>query len=311
MQDFFSFLDKDKFLIFAFLYIVIGSFLYIFFKSLKKWYEVYKENMEKQSACEKAKLQDLKNRWTDYFWSSPIAFININIIFIIVYELSIWLYETTDVILYILIVTLYLAFLKFSIDKFFYFPIIANKKLQEHKDAIIDSVCKDLQQHKNDQDITIKECKDNIIIHQTATEKFNYPPFIVLDKAKRQVVSKTIFQVIALEKEFMMICPNTTEFNLLKPVRADKVKKCVIVRGIGDCEDIFYSDIRDIVYEDGAIKIDFFDNRKPKIIAKVAKKEDAKTTILKIKERRRLIESQKINRASEAFRYNSCPINND
>jgi hypothetical protein len=235
------------------------------------------------------------------------------------YALSLFLYDATGIWLFIFIFVCYLVFVKYTISWYINFPKIAAERFGEHKKAILDAICKDLDSHRDkineflakynlDSDTisSTDDCTKNMIVHPTGVAKFNFPPFIKLDEPKKTVVAKSTLQVIVLERDFMLVCPKTTEFDLLHPKRKEKKKKCALHRVAGDCKDIFYSTIKTIKYDgdEAAIKIFFWDsvNEEPLLI-KVKKKEDAKPTIGRIKEKIRLVERQRLNKIAEVLNF--------
>jgi hypothetical protein len=312
-----SLLNNILFVIF--LIILFGTFIYIGYKSTRKKLDILKEKWEQASECEKAKWQDKKRRYTDYFWANPWLFVVGSLGFFMLYALSLFLYDATGIWLFIFIFVCYLVFVKYTISWYINFPKIAAERFGEHKKAILDAICKDLDSHRDkineflakynlDSDTrgSNDDCTKNMIVHPIGVAKFDFPPFIALDAGKKNVIAKSTLQVIVLERDFMFVCLNTTEFDLLYPKRKDKKKKCDINRGMGDCKDIFYSTIKYIAYDgdEAAIKIYFWENvNEEPFLIKVAKKEDAKPTIDKIKEKIRLVERQRLNKIAEVLNF--------
>jgi len=304
-------------LLLIFIIILVGSFIYVTLNSIKKKLSILKENRTNKKECEKAKRLDIKRRYTDYFWAQPMWFIIISLAFFMLYTISLFIYDATGVWLFVLIFALYLVFVLNAILSYINFPKIAAERFNEHKQAIINSICNDLNSHRDrvneflakyhldtDARSSKEDCIDNMIIHPTGVSKFDFPPYLKFDAPKKNVIAKSTLQVIVLERDFMFVCPNTTEFDLLHPKRGDLKKKCAYTRAAGECEDIFYSLIKYIAYEDEAIKLYFWnDIEEPKIIAKVAKKEDAKPTIARIREKIRLVERQRLNKIAEVLHF--------
>ena len=309
---------SDNILLVAFLLILFATFIYILSKSLKKWFFVKKEKWTQKKACEEAKWLDKKLRYTDYFWANPWLFIVISLGFFMLYTLSLFLYESTKVVLFLLIFVLYIAFVKYAIKWYINFPKVAKEKLEEHENAITENVCKETTEHSRkineflssyslpsiDYSNIDFDCKDNVIKHPTAIEKFDYPPFINLDGPKKSVIKSRQLQFFILERDFMIACLSPAKFDLLYPERLDEKKKCALKRGAGKCFDIFYSEIKQVTYEDGGIKIYYWDNLcKEPIIMKVGKEEDAKPDIFKIRQQIRLLERQRLNKIAEILQF--------
>jgi len=308
----------NNILLVAFLAILFATFIYIGYKSYKKTREIAKEKKEQKKACREAKRLDWWRRHTDYFWANPWLFIVYSLGFFMFYTLSLFLYEATGIWLFILIFILYLVFVKYTIIWYRNFPKVAAQRLEEHENALIANVCKEINIHtdkinellstysidKMDSINLESDCKKNLIKHPTDVEKFDFPPFIKLDGPKKSVIKSRQMQFAVLERDFMLVCLNPTKFDLLNPPRGDLKKKCNYKRGAGSCFDIFYSEIKQVVYEDGGIKIYFWDRyNKDPIVIKVAKEEDAKPDILKIRQQIRMLEHSRLSKIEEILHF--------
>ena len=308
----------NNILLVVFLIILFGTFIYIASKSIKKVLDIKKEKWEQKRACDKAKKEDRWRRLTDYFWANPWWFVVISLGFFMLYTLSLFLYEETGIWLFIFIFSLYISFALHAIFSYIDFPKIAAERLKEHEDAVTANVCKEITEHTQkineflsnysldniDYSGITFDCKSNMIKHPTGVEKFDFPPFIKLDGPKKSVIKARALQFFVLERDFMLACLGAAKFDLLYPPRADAKKKCALKRAAGKCFDIFYSEIKKVVYEDGGIKIYFWEqfNKEP-VIMKVAKEEDAKPGIFMIRERIRLLERQRLNKIAEVLHF--------
>jgi len=307
----------ENIMLVVFIFVLFGTFVYVATKSANKWYAISKEKWSQFDTCEKLKISDLKRNYTHYFWYNGWRFIVVSLGFFLIYMLSLFYYDESGYMWFVLIFVLYLVFVRYAIKWYIEFPQKAGDALKEHEDAIINAVCKEVAEHadmineflaKYSLDITDdynskEECLKNMIKHPTAVKKVNYPPFIKMADPKKPIVSERKIQFIVLERDFMLVCLGATIFNLLQPKRLIPKKMCAYDRKAGPCKDIFYSTIKHVTYEDDGIKIFFWDKTEEPIVMKVKKPEDAKPDILRIRNRIRLVERQRLHKITEVLHF--------
>jgi len=282
------------------LLIVVLALSFFIYSALNIKYEKKKAEYSNQSTCRQVYRQQFIRNWTDYFWSNSMRFawITLTLISIIIYGITVAIYlhveEAAYVSIFFSIITI--LFFIFSYVSYKNFPQKAKKALTDFENAIKAGLQKETDLNG---DIIQKFAKENageeeyLFDFVIGPKKIDFPPF-ENRPAKKPVISERKLEFLLLSREFFSICQGATPFNLLNPERLPQNKKCALKKAAGACKEYYYSQVKNVTYENENIVI-YFNNGDepikyscPKKLGKHAEIINAFRDKLRITERQRL-----------------------
>jgi hypothetical protein len=267
--------------------------------------------MSNNSACRKVKIEKFIRNWTDFFWSNPMRFawITLFLLTIIIYSYvgyaHFHIFSGAVISLIFSIITL--IFFYFSWKSYYAFEKKAKKRLTAFEDAIKTGIDKEISFEGDNIQSFSKENEEmdtdeKRFYFPTGTKKVPYPLFQKNSK-KQPIIKERKLEVLILSREYFSICKSATPFNLLDPKLGPPAKKCAEVKASGECEEHYYSQMRNVLYKDGAIQI-IFDNEDDKIIFECPKMApDRKPAIKALKEKLRITERQRLTKIDEHKKF--------
>ncbi len=297
--------------------ITIYTYFYFFYPVIKNRIDKkIKEYKKKQSSF------NLK-KWRKkilYLWADSTKLLKWNLYFLAAFIVSVFLYIVTGIWFYILILLLYLIFLKIFFETYNEFPELVSKALQEHEKAIEENVLKEIEIHydsineelnnlQKQENFKFKFDDTQIVKFPIEEKKANFPPFAKWGGVKQTVVLERRLQFLVFKRDFFSTALNPTKFNFLKP---EKNKKKELVRAAGPTKDYFYSKIKKIEYKDEILTIQFQNGNEELEDFKLKCKAPISKQIIKnIRDRRRVLERIYLDRIGEFQKFSMLKKNMD
>ena len=283
---------------------VVASTFYIKMK-LETFLDIKKAALTNAEECRKVKLKELFDNWYYFFWSNPMRFVWISIFVIFFILLGIAFGTFWWVLASVFFTLLYIPFLIFARKSYFWFPIEAKKRLDEFEKAIIDGIKKEITfDGDNIQSFSNKDeefdTEPQIFSFPVNITKFDYPIFETR-APKKPIIRTRKLKFLILSREYFSICKGATEFNLLNPPKAPEAKKCVHVKGAGECNEYYYSQMQNVEYDGKAIHIIY--NTGTPDVSFPCKKGTHKPAMKALKEKLRLTERQRLKKIQEHKYY--------
>jgi len=258
-------------------------------------------------AKEKAKIEH-RNR-TDYFWKEHMTFSWITLFFILSILFGFATRNIFGIIFSILLIFLFIFFLKFAITSYRTFEEKAKKRLDDFEAQIRASIDSEIsfngdniQSFTNEDD----EFDTNVKMFEfpTSVKKIAFPP-LEKDAKKHKIISTRKLEFLVLSREYFSICKGTATFNLLDP-KLDK--KCAEAKGTGgECNEYYYSQMQNVQYdnENECIRIIYNTDTGHEDVTFACKKAapNRKPAMKALKEKLRLTERQKLHKIDEHKKY--------
>lgn len=274
--------------------ITLTATIWLMFQFYVEKFKSIKENIDKK------KSQDQKNRelWrrnhTTYFWSDASRFAWISLFMIFFIALGIVVNHPIGFLFSIVVAFIYLAFLRFAYLSYIEFPAKAKTELEAFEKAITSSIEKEITFNGDNIQSFSNEDKEfdttpQIFSFPVDETKLDYPLF---DK-KKVIVSTRKLEFLILSREYLSICKGATTFNLLNPAK----------EASGDCHELYYSLIKNIKYEENAIKIIFHNDDDDVLFPCAAGAGNRKPAMKALHERLRLTERQRLKKIEEQQNY--------
>jgi hypothetical protein len=244
-----SFSDLIEFLAFSFSLLILFAILFYIYKNsitskINKVKSSYKNSLE----CKRILSKDRNRLFTDYFWYDFNTFVYLNVIFALIFAIVLVLDNVISSAIGFLITTLYIYFIIWTKEKYQKFPDIAKERLESFENSIKEALKKELSVYGQDIEYfssfdKIKDLNKSIVIFETPTSvsKIKFPPF---GKSKNIIKTRKLTFLVVGE-DFIIVCTNATEFNLLYPKRGDIKKKCAEIKSLGGCEEYLLQNICD------------------------------------------------------------------
>jgi len=267
--------------------------------------------MSNNSACRKVNMEKFIRNWTDFFWSNSMRFawITLFLITIIIYSYVgyVHFHMFAGAIISIIFSIIALTFFYFAWRSYYAFEEKAKERLTTFEDAIKAGITKEISFEGDNIQSFSKE--DNSM--DTDEQKFYFPvgtkkiayPLFQKNAKKQPIVSERKLEVLILSREYFSICQSATPFNLLNPKQGAAPKKCAEVKASGECEEHYYSQMRNVLYKDDAIQI-IFDNEDDNVIFKCPKMApNRKPAIKALKEKLRITERQRLAKIDEHKKF--------
>ena len=279
---------------------------------LQPLYNNKKTTKSNAKACKKAMQAHKKRLYFDYFWSDHMraAWIMLFLVFTIALGLAINSEVSLIISLIFFIITIF--FVRFAVNSYQQFPIIAKARLDEFEAQVKAAVDKEVTfEGDNIQVFANKDeefnTKPQVHAFPVGVKKISFPPFEKLP-AKQPIIAERKLEFLILSREYFSICQRAATFNLLNPARNDIKKQCSEKPGTsGECDEYYYSQMRNVLYDtkEKAIRIVYNHEQDDSLIP--MKKKDPKV-IKAIKEKLRLTERQKLRKIDEHEKYEAIKI---
>ena len=252
--------------------------------------------------CEKLLREQWWRNHTDYFWSEPSRFVWISIILLFLIALSISIGGFWGLLFGVIFAIGASLFFRWAYISYHNYPKLAKAQLEAFEKAIIDGVNKEISFEGDNIQRFSNEDKEfdtapKVFTFPVETVKLEYP----LYSGNKTIISEQKLEFLILSREYLSICQGATKFNLLEPKRADEKKKCAEIKGVGECHEYYYSQIKNVKYEEGGIKIISHNNEE---LAFFKCKKDPKA-MKALHEKLRLTERQKLKKIDEQYYYES------
>ncbi|HHB94423.1 MAG TPA: hypothetical protein ENK88_04690, partial [Campylobacterales bacterium] len=247
--------------ILIYLLIAVAVTVSLFYMSIKfrTFFNIKKASLTNAEECRKVKLKELFDNWYYFFWSNPIRFVWISIAVIFLILLGIAFGTFWWVLASVFFTLLYIPFLIFARKSYIWFPVEAKKRLTDFEEAIVNGIKKEVTfegdniQSFSNQDEEF-DTEPQIFSFPVNVTKCDYPIFETR-ASKKPVVKTRKLKFLILSREYFSICKGATEFNLLNPPKAPEAKKCAHVKGAGECNEFYYSQMQNVEYDGKAINI--------------------------------------------------------
>jgi hypothetical protein len=267
--------------------------------------------MSNNSACRKINIEKFIRNWTDFFWSNSMRFawITLFLLTIIIYSYVGYarFHIFAGAVISVIFSIITLIFFYLAWKSYYAFEEKAKKRLTAFEDTIKENIDKEISFDGDKIQAFSKEDTDM----DTDEQKFYFPvgtkkiafPLFQKNVKKQPIIAERKLEVLILSREYFSICQSATPFNLLNPKQGPVPKKCAEVKASGECEEHYYSQMRNVLYKDDAIQI-IFDNEDDNIIFKCPKlAPNRKPAIKALKEKLRITERQRLSKIDEHKKF--------
>ena len=210
-------------------------------------------------------------------------------------------------ILFSVFITLcYIPFLVFARKSYLWFPKYAKEKLESFEKAVIEAIKKEVTlEGDNIQKFSDKDnefdTEPKLFIFPVNVKKFDYPIFERYP-IKKTIISERKLEFLILSREYFSICKSATLFNLTDPKRGPVAKKCPELKGGGECNEFYYSQMQNVEYDGKAIVIKY-NTGTPDVSFQCKKGPMQKNAMKALKEKLRLTERQRLRKIQEHKNY--------
>jgi len=283
---------------------VVVSIIYMSMQ-FRTFFDIKKSALTNEQECRKQKRKELFDNWYYFFWSNPMRFVWISIAVIFLILLGIAFGTFWWVLASVFFTLLYIPFFIFARRSYLWFPKVAKERLDAFEKAIIDGMKKEVtfegdRIQKFSKEDSEFDTEPQIFQFPTHVTKFDYPLFETR-APKKPIVKTRKLEFLVLSNEYFSICKNATEFNLLDPKKAPVPKKCAYVKGAGECNEYYYSQMQNVEYDGKAIIIIY--NTGTPDVSFPCKKGTHKPAMKALKEKLRLTERQRLKKIQEHKYY--------
>jgi len=289
-------------------FLALGIFIFILIQmSLNKKTTMMSNN----AACRRARMEIRIRNWTDFFWSNSMRFAWITLLLITIILYSYVGYAHFHIfagaIISVIFSILTLVFFFFAWKSYHTFEEKAKQRITEFENIIKDKIDNEISFEGDNIQTFSKEQEDM----DTEEQRFYFPvgtkkiafPLFQKNPKKQPIIAERKLEVLILSREYFSICQGATAFNLLDPKVAAPFKKCAEVKVPGECEEHYYSQMRNVLYKDDAIQI-IFDNEDANVSFKCPKMApDRKPAIKALKEKLRITERQRLTKIDEHKKF--------
>ena len=152
-----------------------------------------------------------------------------------------------------LVVGITIFFLTFAYNSYYSFEVKVKERLKIFEEYIINSIQREIScEEDNIQSFTNDNEEFNhvpmIFSFPIEVTKIPFPPF-EKNPRKQPIIATRKLEFFILSREYFSICKGATTFNLLNPLRGSMSTGCREIRSSGECHEYYYSQIRNIVYD--------------------------------------------------------------
>jgi len=270
------------------------------------YYNGTKAKLNNELECQKLKRKQLFDNWYYYFWSNPKRFIWITIFFLFLILLGMAIGGFGGILFSVFITLWYIPFLIFARKSYLWFPKYAKAKLESFEKAVTEAIKKEITfEGDNIQKFSATDeefdTEPKIFIFPVNVKKFDYPIF-EKNPVKKTIISERKLEFLILSREYFSICKGATPFNLINPKRGPVAKKCPELKGGGECNEFYYSQMQNVEYDGKAIVIKY-NTGTPDVSFQCKKGPVQKNAMKALKEKLRLTERQRLKKIQEHRDY--------
>ena len=287
--------------------VVLGIGGYFAFYYINKAYKSKKTAISKKKNCDNVKKTVLMRNRMDYFWKESMTFLWISVFLIFFIALGFDLKTFYGILASVIFIIISIFFFLFAYRSFISFEAKAGSRLKEFEDAVQASI--DSEISFNGDNIQVFSDTDDefdtkplVFKFPTQVSKIAFPP-LEKSAAKHKIISTRKLEFLILSREYFSICKKASTFNLLEP--AIDPKKCVEKKGGGgECDEYYYSQMQNVIYDGKAITIKYNKDTGHEDVSFVCKKgPEQKKAMKALKEKLRLTERQKLQKIQEHKHY--------
>ena len=260
-----------------------------------------------QTECKKALNETKRRNFFDFFWSDSTRFywITILLLFVIALGLAIETFITIFISVFLSILTIF--FFIFAWRSYNQFDALAKARLADWESAINSAIKKEISfDGDNIQSFTADDDE-----FDTSPEIFTFPipappkvlkvSFPLFGKPLTIILERKL-EFLILSREYFSICKGAAPFNLLNPAHGDIKKKCAEKPPSGgECDEYYYSQMRNVKYDAAAKGIRIIYNHDQEDDIFLCKKDPK--VMKAIKEKLRLTERQRLLKIHEHKSY--------
>jgi len=283
--------------------VILGMMYFGWLLLGKKTVDQQTATFSNQSACRKILNEQKRRNLTDYFWSDILRVGWVILVLTSFIAFGYIMDSDWSYILSILSFILLMGFAYFAYHSYINFEEKAKKALTEHERVIKEGFEKEsrfdgdnIQRFSHDDQEMDTESKPYYFYD--GISKVPFPPFENRG-GKKPILETRTMECLILSREYFSICKGATPFNLFEPKRGGP--QCKLVRSSGECNEYYYSQMRNVAYTDGAIQIIFGHDEKP--VNFTCKKGDAGAVMKALKEKLRITERQRLRKMEEHEQY--------
>jgi hypothetical protein len=274
-------------------------------------YEKKKTEITNSASCRQVFRQQSIRNWTDYFWSNSMRFawITLILISIIIYgftiAINLHIKEGSYISIIFSIITIF--FFYFSYKSYKNFPEKAKAALIEFETAIKGGIGKETNYDGDNIQKFTKESdrideNEDIFEFPVGPKKINFPPF-ENRPPKKPIFAERKLEFLFLSKEFFSICQGATPFNLLNPAKLPDKKKCAPKKAAGPCKEFYYSQVKNVTYENESVTI-YFNNGDETITFSSPKKLGKHSAVIAaFRDKLRITERQRLSKVDEHKKF--------
>lgn len=289
--------------------VLVALLGYALYYNLNKKIKAKNVAKSKELDCAKTNAQIAYRNHTDYFWKEHMTFSWVTLFFILSILFGFATRNIFGIIFSILLIFLFIYFLKFAISSYKTFEEKAKKRIDDFEAQIRASIDSEISFNGDNIQLFTNEDEE----FDTNVKKFEFPtsvskiPFPPLEKNAKnhKIISTRKLEFLVLSREYFSICKNTATFNLLEP-KLDK--KCMEAKGTaGECNEYYYSQMQNVQYDDKeeCIRIIYNSDTGHEDVTFACKKAapNRKPAMKALKEKLRLTERQKLHKIDEHKKY--------
>jgi len=290
-------------------FVLVALLGYALYYNLNKKIKARNVAKSKELDCAKTKAQIAHRNRTDYFWKEHMTFSWVTLLFILAILFGFATRTIFGIILSIILIVLFIYFLKFAINSYKTFTENAKKRIDDFEAQIRASINSEIS--FNGDNIQLFTNEDDEF--DTDVKMFEFPtsikkiPFPPLEKNAKnhKIISTRKLEFLVLSREYFSICKGTATFSLLDP-KLDA--KCMEAKGTaGECNEYYYSQMQNVQYdnENECIRIIYNSDTGHEDVTFACKKAapNRKPAMKALKEKLRLTERQKLHKIDEHKKY--------
>jgi len=287
--------------------VLVALFGYALYYNLNKTIQAKRAAKNKAKECAKEKAKIARRNYTDYFWKDHMTFSWVSLFFGFSILFGFATKSTLGIIFSIILIFLFIFFLKFAITSYKNFEEKAKIRIDNFEAQIRSSIESEIsfngdniQSFTNEDDAFDTNVK--MFEFPTSIKKIPFPP-LEKDAKKHKIISTRKLEFLVLSREYFSICKGTATFNLLDP-KLDK--KCAEAKGTGgECHEYYYSQMQNVQYDDKeeCIRIIYNDDIEDVTFACKKAAPNRKPAMKALKEKLRLTERQKLHKIDEHKKY--------
>ena len=304
--------------------VLVALLGYALYYNLNKKIQAKRAARSKAIGCAKEKAKITHRNRTDYFWKEHMTFSWITLFFILTILFGFATRTIFGIILSIILIFLFIYFLKFAINSYKTFEEKAKKRIDDFEAQIRASINSEISFNGDNIQLFTNEDDEfdtNVKMFEfpTSVSKIAFPP-LEKNAKNHKIISTRKLEFLVLSREYFSICKGTATFNLLDP-KLDA--KCMEAKGTGgECNEYYYSQMQNVQYdnENECIRIIYNSDTGHEDVTFACKKAapNRKPAMKALKEKLRLTERQKLQKIDEHKKYEElkekrkqCEVNDE